>query len=147
MRYWSYLVAKLLLAGALFYGLWDILYSTLSDPETFMYQQMDRFGQDLEWTSIILGLWLLGVGVLYLIVWDQRNRCRTCLRRLRMPIAKGSWGSPLLKGLPSIEYICPYGHGTLRVSDASLAGDDEEDWVKHDDMWKELFETSDKAQR
>ena len=141
------MVAKLVLAGALLEGLWLLLDRTLSDPETFMFQQVDRFGQDLRWTMIIFLLWLLGVGLLYLVVWDQRNRCRTCLRRLRMPVAQGSWGNPLLGGPPSTEYICPYGHGTLRVTDSILTGEEQEDWVKHGDMWEELFETQDKSRQ
>ncbi len=54
-------------------------------------------------------------GVLHLIVWDQRYRCRTCLRRLRMPVSAGSWPNMLLFGQPRTEYICLYGHGTLKV--------------------------------
>ena len=47
-------------------------------------------------------------------IWDQRYRCRVCLRRLRMPVETGSWSRMLQFGRPRIEYICPYGHGTLR---------------------------------
>ena len=65
---------------------------------------------------------LLFAGALYLIVWDQRYRCRVCLRRLRMPIETGSWSRILLFGRPQIEYICPYGHGTLREDDLHISG-------------------------
>ena len=61
-------------------------------------------------------------GVLYLIIWDQRYRCRVCLRRLRMPIETGSWGRMLQFGRPRIEYICPYGHGTLKEDELQISG-------------------------
>jgi hypothetical protein len=87
---------------------------------------------------------LFCVGLLYLIVWDQRYRCRTCLRRLRMPLHSGSWPNPLLFGQPRTEYICIYGHGTLKVADLQLTSGPGPDWQlaqwePHDgDIWKEL---------
>jgi len=78
-------------------------------------------------------------GLIYLIVWDQRYRCRTCLRWLRMPIIRGSWPNMLLFGQPRIEYICIYGHGTLKVPEVQITGANSSDWEPHDaDIWKEL---------
>ena len=66
------------------------------------------------YTFAVMLWFLVCARLLYLIVWDQRYRCRVCLRRLRMPIDTGSWSRMLLFGRPRIEYICLYGHGTLR---------------------------------
>ena len=78
------------------------------------------------------------VGLLYLVIWDQRYRCRTCLRRLRMPVSTGSWPNMLLIGRPRTEYICIYGHGTLIVPEVQLTGGPSSDWEPHEDMWTEL---------
>jgi len=84
---------------------------------------------------------LLAVGALYFIIWDQRYRCRVCLRRLRMPIETGSWSSILQFGRPRIEYICPYGHGTLKEDELQISGLANADWTPHsDDIWAELCE-------
>ena len=64
--------------------------------------------------NLALMVWFLfGAGMLYPIVYDQRYRCRVC-RRLRMPVETGSRGFMLQMGRPRTEYICPYGHGTLK---------------------------------
>jgi hypothetical protein len=76
---------------------------------------------------------------LYLILRDQRYRCRVCARRLRMPITAGSWGQMLQFGRPRTEYICPYGHGTLKVSDLQISGLEAADWKAHEDIWTELY--------
>ena len=56
---------------------------------------------DVQAGFAYLMVWfLLCAGALYLIVHDQRYRCRTCLRRLRMPIGTGSWGQMLQLGRP-----------------------------------------------
>jgi hypothetical protein len=86
----------------------------------------------------MLVFWLFAVALGWLIVWDQRYRCRTCLRRLRMPIQTGSWTNVLL-GPPRTEYICPYGHGTLKIAELQITGHQPPDWQPHDDIWKELF--------
>ena len=40
-------------------------------------------------------------------------------------------------GRPQIEYICPYGHGTLREDESSVLTTSE--WTPHsDDIWDEL---------
>jgi hypothetical protein len=90
--------------------------------------------------DLLLMLWFLAaVGVLYLIIWDQRYRCRACLRRLRMPIETGSWSSILQLGRPRIEYICPYGHGTLKEDELQISGRSNAEWTPHsDDIWAEL---------
>lgn len=54
-----------------------------------------------------------------------------------MPVSRGSWQGVLL-GPPRTEYICPYGHGTLRVKDLHLESPEATNWRQIDDIWKEL---------
>jgi hypothetical protein len=92
-------------------------------------------------------LWFLfGAGMLYLIVHDQRYRCRVCLRRLRMPVETGSRGFMLQMGRPRTEYICPYGHGTLKQEEFQTSGLENPEWTSHSgDMWEELYAASKQA--
>jgi len=77
--------------------------------------------------------------MVYLAIWDQRYRCRVCLRRLRMPIETGSWSRMLLFGRPEIEYICTYGHGRLNVSEVQISGSENPEWTpQSNDYWTEL---------
>jgi hypothetical protein len=139
MKYWAYLVAKLVAAGGLLWGLRRLLLGLAPVPETFMYvRPRDPFAQDLAFTFLMLLHWLFAVGLVWLIVWDQRYRCRTCLRWLRMPLRTGSW-THVLFGAPRTEYICLYGHGTLKVDELQISGQQMRDWEPHEDIWKELF--------
>jgi hypothetical protein len=147
VKYWGYFCAKLAAAGAALYGVrWALIASLpVAEPYTIRVAQRgqvrvpaDPFAHDLAYTFAMLLFTLLAVGVLWAILWDQRYRCRTCLRRLRMPILKGSWTHVLL-GAPRTEYICPYGHGTLRVEELQITGHQEPDWEPHEDIWKELY--------
>ena len=139
MRYWAYLIAKLAAAGALLYGLGRLIGRLMPQPDTFMYvRPANPFATDLGYTFTMLLYTLFAVGLVWVVLWEQRYRCRTCLRRLRMPIRKGSW-THILLGAPRTEYICPYGHGTLNVMELQITGNQERDWQPHDDMWKELL--------
>ncbi len=71
-------------------------------------------GTMLAMNTTLMVWFLLAAGTLYLIIRDQRYRCRVCLRRLRMPVETGSRGFMLQLGRPRTEYICLYGHGTLK---------------------------------
>lgn len=138
MRYWAYLVAKLTVAGAILLVLRKaIAVLFFRHPAVYMRVQPPPFAHDLNYTFAMLLLALLAAGVMWLIVWDQRYRCRTCLRRLRMPVLTGSWNHVLLIGTPRTEYICPYGHGTLKVDDLQITGQSP-DWQPHEDIWTEL---------
>ena len=102
-----------------------------------------RFGYDLGYTLAVMAWFLLCTGVAYAIVWDQRYRCRVCLRRLRMPIETGSWSRMLQFGRPRIEYICAYGHGTLKEDELQISGLENPEWTPHsDDLWEELCASS-----
>ena len=92
---------------------------------------------------LAVGLWfLLCCGAVYVCIWDQRYRCRVCLRRLRMPVETGSWSRMLQLGRPRIEYICPYGHGKLNVAELQISGRENPEWTQHEDLWDELCAAS-----
>jgi hypothetical protein len=144
MRYWAWFAAKVAAAGALLFGLlrtingiWPAeahppaLAPLRDGPEILMYNIM------------ALGWFVLCAGALAAIVFDQRRRCRVCLRRLRMPVETGSWGSVLLSGRPRIEYICPYGHGTLKEEELQASGIRTPEWTAHEgNLWEELSASS-----
>jgi hypothetical protein len=138
MRYWAYLGGKIAVCAAAMFGLLLWLNHSWPLPPTFDKYTPSRFGFDLLYT-MLAGLWFLGCcGLLYLCVWDQRYRCRVCLRRLRMPIETGSWGGMLLLGRPRIEYICPYGHGSLTLAELQISGLENPEWNPSGEMWDEL---------
>ncbi len=142
MKYWLYLVAKLLLGAGLVLALQFALISVYPLPPT----PLEKFGpapplflHDMLFTFATLGVWLIGSGLLFAAIWDQRRRCRTCLRRLIMPIQRGSWGNMVILGRPQTEWICPFGHGTLSIEELQITGRQSPDWQPHDDnIWKEL---------
>lgn len=139
MRYWSYFAAKIVAAAAVLYGLLAIL-NWWWPPAPLVYTYLPpRFGYDLGYTLSVLVWFLLCVGALDLAIRDQRYRCRVCLRRLRMPVETGSWSRMLQFGQPRIEYICTYGHGTLKENEFQISGLEGPEWTPHsDDMWEEL---------
>jgi hypothetical protein len=139
MRYWGYLAGKLATVAAVVYGL-QLLVSNCFPPAVTWYGKVHSlFLWDMAYTFCVLGVWLIGAGLLALAVHDQRRRCRTCLRRLIMPVATGSWGNMLRFGRPKTEWICPFGHGTLRIDELKITGQESPDWQPHDDnIWKEL---------
>lgn len=143
MKYWSFFAAKLAGIGGIVWGLWASLASVWPRPDPIVMGShpvtLNPFGTHLGYTAAIGGLWLLTVGLVYLSILDQRYRCRTCLRRLRMPVTYGEWDQILL-GRPRTDYICPFGHGTLRVPELHLASPELVHWKPIDDMWKELEE-------
>jgi hypothetical protein len=140
MKYWGILAAKLLVAGGVLYAVWLGLHAWYELPAELARFNHKPFGQDLQWTTLMFFYNLLVNGVLFLILYDQKYRCRTCGRRLRMPIRTGSHAHVLFKP-PKTEYICTYGHGTLRVPELQISGRENPDWQPHgEDIWKELFQ-------
>ena len=150
MKYWLYFLAKLLVGAGVMLALQFCLIQ-LYPP---MPKPLERFGpapplflHDMLFTFATLGVWLIGAGLLFLTVWDQRRRCRTCLRQLIMPIQRGSWGNMVIFGRPQTEWICRFGHGTLSIEELQITGRQSPDWQPHDDnIWKEL-ESVHQAQR
>jgi hypothetical protein len=138
MKYWAIGVAKLsVIGGIVAAGWWAI--DAWMQPTTVLRVKLNPFGTDLAYTTAMMGLWLLSVGLVYLAVYDQRYRCRTCGRRLRMPLTSGTWNH-ILMGRPRTDYICAYGHGTLRVPDLGIGGPEQGQWEPIGDMWRELEE-------
>ena len=138
MRYWGWFAAKLAVAGGVFWALLGLV-AWCFPPESNPLAPLGKGASYLLCDLAIMVWFLLAAGTLYLIVWDQRYRCRVCVRRLCMPIATGSWSRILQFGRPRIEYICPYGHGTLREDDFRISGMSKAEWEPHsDDMWAEL---------
>ena len=134
MKYWAYLLAKLGGAVAIFGGLMKLT--------SLVFDHRDASGlwaEALPHTMTVMFNFLVLVGLGYLAIWDQRYRCRTCLRRLRMPVNEGGWDHVLFAP-PKTGYICPFGHGTLRVPELKMVNHDPSKWQEHDeDIWKELF--------
>jgi len=137
-KYWGFFAAKAAGAAVLVWALWQGLNLWMPEPEYFLKHRVNRFAQDLPWTAAFLGLWLLGVGLAYLVVWDQKQRCRVCLRWLRMPVNHGRWDRAALFSPPETQRICPYGHGTLATPEAHVAAAQAPVWIEHEDIWKEL---------
>jgi hypothetical protein len=148
MRYWAFFSGKLITAAALSWGLFAALNRYWPAQQQFAYFYPPRFGHDL-WYTAAIGLWfLISCGLGYTAVWDQRYRCRTCLRRLRMPIETGSWSRMLQFGRPEIEYICIYGHGRLNVAEVQIAGSENPAWTpQRSDIWTELAQAGRKDDR
>jgi hypothetical protein len=138
MRYWGFLVIKLFAAAGLLRLGWFAIVALHPEPDTFMRVQIQHpFARDLSFTFVALLYWLFSVGLMYVIVLDHRYRCRTCLRRLRMPVDSGGWDRILLLP-PRTDYICPYGHGTLTVKKQEVDAPPRAGWEPIEDMWKEL---------
>jgi hypothetical protein len=142
VKYWLYLLAKLSAVAAVTLGLRATLVHFYPHPEAPPARfgpALEPFLHDMLYTFLIFGIGLMAAGLFYLAIWDQKRRCRSCLRRLIMPVATGSWGHIVLFGQPRTEYICPYGHGTLSIAELQIAGRELPDWQPHDgNIWKEL---------
>jgi hypothetical protein len=142
MKYWLYLAAKLVVAAAAMCTLQAELvrfYPVPPPPLARFGPAPPLFIHDMLFTFLTLGVWLAGAGLFYVVIWDQRRRCRTCLRRLIMPVASGSWGNMVIFGRPRTQWICAYGHGTLSIEELQITGRQPPDWQPHDDdIWKEL---------
>jgi hypothetical protein len=139
VRYWGFLLLKLAGAAAgSTIALWFL--NLFWAPHTKLFHlAAGEFSFDLMYTTLAYVWFLFSYGLVYLAIWDQRYRCRTCLRRLRMPINTGSWGYMLQLGRPQLEYICPYGHGKLNIEELQISGKVAPAWTEHGDIWEELF--------
>ena len=139
MKYWGFFLSKLIAVAIIFVGLWIGLNKLLPASEFLIKNELSRFPHDLPWTTAMMAYTLLAIGAMAIVVIDQRYRCRSCLRKLRMPVETGAWAQVLRIGVPHMEWICPYGHGTLKVSEIHFAGRLSDDWQKNDDnIWREL---------
>lgn len=140
MRYWGLLAGKGLLAFLVLQGLWAWMEGALKpQPERWFGRLMDPLGTDVWWTLAVFAYWLLAAGLCAVALLDQKYRCRTCARRLRMPVETGSWANMTLLGRPSTEYICAYGHGKLRVANVEFDGRVPARWREYGEWWHEIF--------
>src|SRR5689334_20330214 len=98
MRYWGYFAGKIVAAGGTLWGLLALLNWKWPSAPPFYGYIPPRFGYDLGYTLAVMLWFLLSTGAVYAIIWDQRYRCRVCLRRLRMPVETGSWSYMLQLG-------------------------------------------------
>jgi MacB-like periplasmic core domain len=86
-------------------------------------------------------IWLflpLAIVALSWSVRDQQRRCRTCLRRLELPVEIGRTGSVLLNWAGT-EMVCPLGHGILYLPESPANSLDQGRWSTLDGSWQELF--------
>ena len=105
---------------------------------------LEHAGAYLAINTALMVWFLLAAGTFYLIVRDQRYRCRVCLRRLRMPVETGSRSFMLQLGRPRVEYICPYGHGTLKQEEYETSELENPEWTgSKGDIWADLYAASD----
>jgi hypothetical protein len=135
-RYWGALAAKLALLLLVLKGI-DLWLITRIPPPPLLFNGTVP-ERPLSYIILVMAYWMLIASAIFAVVWDHRMRCRTCLRRLRMPVATGLWTNVLFSR-PRTEYICLYGHGTLKVEELQITGHSEPDWEAHDDIWKELI--------
>jgi hypothetical protein len=139
MKYWLYLGAKLAGTFATTYLLLVVVIHFLPEPPRLSYGAEAPFLHDALTTFAIFFVWLIGAGLVYLSLYDQRRRCRTCVHRLIMPVSTGSWSNMLTFGRPQTEWICPFGHGSLRIEDLQITGAQPSDWKSApDNIWDEL---------
>ena len=91
-------------------------------------------------------LWLyilLGMGVFFWALADQRARCRVCLRLLCFPVRIGCPGC-LLLDWSGVELLCTQGHGVLHVPHMAASWEEESQrWIALDESWKGLFAGTD----
>ncbi|MEI9972647.1 MAG: hypothetical protein WDO73_11635 [Ignavibacteriota bacterium] len=124
MRYWAYLAGKVVVAAAPLYGLLVLLERSFPGAPQGAWPRLHNMSNELAGLPLDARLVSTLHRALYVIVWDQRRRCRVCLTRLRMPIETGSRSYMLQLGRPTVESICPYGHGTLSQDELQITGRD-----------------------
>ena len=86
-------------------------------------------------------IWLFLPLAIIALSWsmrDQQSRCRTCLRRLELPVEIGRTGSILLNWAGT-EMVCSEGHGVLYVPESAANSLDQDRWNRLDDSWANLF--------
>jgi len=138
MKYWGLLLTKIVAIASFAWGANWMTHRFLRIPQQTLDYGHNPVGTDLGWTFVTAFCFLAICGLCWAAIVDQRYRCRTCATRLRMPVATGSWGRATLFARPKMEYICPYGHGTMNISQLQITGRETPEWDEHGDIWKEL---------
>jgi len=142
-RYPAWMAAKLVLVTLITAAVYGVARLTLFR----LNYQNNRFDLiQLTFDGILLGFWIvpmIWIGLAAVALHDQKLRCRTCARPLRMPVDEGSYATLLLDH-PGTEYVCPYGHGALKV-EVWLSSREAPRWRTFGDFWQELFRSSDQT--
>src|SRR5581483_9082645 len=131
LKYWLYFTAKLLASvgvGVVLQLLLNYSYPPPPKPLERFGPPLPPFLNDMPFTFLTIGIWLVVAVLVYLSVLDQKRRCRTCLRKLIMPVPHGSWGNMVIFGRPQTEWICAFGHGTLSIEELQITGYQTPDW-------------------
>ena len=139
MKYWGWLLLKLALAALAVSSFWVAVSWLLPPAPTGLLANWPRFGSDLSYTFAVAFSAILGFLLGWLAAVDQVYRCRTCVRRLRMPRSEGSYARIMLGGAPYTEYICTYGHGKLYVPEVHLSSSRAMRWTGYGSLWENLM--------
>ena len=140
MRYWGWLAIKLGMAVALVAGFWTVAGWVVPPAPTGLLANWPRFGSDLSYTFAVAFSVIVGFGLGWVCAVDQVYRCRTCARRLRMPVTSGgNYSHIMLGGTPRTEYICTYGHGKLNVPDVHVSSSRAMRWIGYGSLWENLM--------
>ena len=131
LRWWAFFLAKsAALTGAAYFLAWIVVHQFVSAMLGTIYPLADEVA---VWTFLPLA-----VVVLLWSMADQQKRCRTCLRRLVMPIDIGRPGSVLLN-FAGTEMVCSEGHGILYMPESDASSLERDRWSTLDDSWSDLF--------
>ena len=85
--------------------------------------------------SDIASMWvflLLASAALSWTIYDQRRRCRICLRRLGLSVHVGCPGYTLLDCWAATELVCAQGHGMLHMPDTDASWLEGDQWSNMD---------------
>ena len=126
-RFWTFCLAKTVVVAAIvIIAAVEIRYGVTATPTGARDPVVMLFA---SWPVLLV------FGAAFWWSWaDQRARCRTCLRRLDLPVHMGVLGASLFDPI-GIESICPAGHGALYEPDTPTS---DAAWITLD----EFFSTS-----
>ncbi|WP_031500282.1 hypothetical protein [Bryobacter aggregatus] len=130
MKWWSLLGAKLAFLAAIHLLLIAWINWRIPDGVIGIH-----LGYSFAVLAADMSVFVLG----YFLWLDQKYRCRNCASRLRMPVAIGNWSGATIFSPPKMEWICPFGHGTMRHHEAPLSRNEPDQWQRNEgDFWKEF---------
>jgi len=123
---------KLAAAGIAFYGLLLLLFRVIpqeaseavkpgeKDLHTLL-APLENIGQRLGACAALMVWFLLAVWPSSSSSTTKRYRCRVWSAPAAHAGGDGLLGRMLQLGRPRVEYICPYGHGTLRAEEVQIS--------------------------
>jgi hypothetical protein len=128
-RYWSFLVCKAVAVAVVVPLLWIELGTVLRGWAPSLGARIV-----IGLVSVVVFVVAMGRAMIWCVA-DQRRRCRSCMRRLVLPVSVGSYASVFEPS--ATEMLCEQGHGALSLSDTET--DVQDRWTRLDDSWKALF--------